>query len=239
MRPIALTLLLPLLLAAAPTDYWVCVTNEKSGDLTVIDGATQKVVATIPVGKRPRGVHPSPDGRTLYVAVSGSPISGPPQLDAKGNPILKKDDDDDDKDADRSADGIAVVDLLAQKFVKKLTSGVDPEQFAVSANGKHLYISNEDVATLSVTNVDTGKVEHIVPVKKEPEGVAISPDTKTVYCTCETGGEIVAIDLATDKVKAQFSVGGRPRNVAFLPDNSKGYVPSESSGQLHIFDAQQ
>src|SRR4051794_40772421 len=81
--------------ADAPTSYWVCVSNEKSGDVTLIDGATQKVIATIPVGKRPRGIHPSPDGRALYVALSGRPIEGPPQLDAKGNPIFHKNDDDD------------------------------------------------------------------------------------------------------------------------------------------------
>ena len=35
--------------------YRVYVTNETSGDLTVIDGARGEVVATIPLGKRPRG----------------------------------------------------------------------------------------------------------------------------------------------------------------------------------------
>ena len=61
----------------------IYVSNEKSGDLTVIDGASQAVTATIPVGKRPRGIRLSPDGKTLFVAVSGTPISAPPQLDAK------------------------------------------------------------------------------------------------------------------------------------------------------------
>src|SRR3712207_9575355 len=55
-----------------------------------------KVAATIPVGKRPRGIHASPDGGTLYVALSGSPITGPPQLDAKGNPIFKAEEEDDE-----------------------------------------------------------------------------------------------------------------------------------------------
>ena len=70
--------------------YWVCVSNERSGNVTVIDAATDKVVATIPAGKRPRGIQASPDGKTLYVAVSGSPIIGPPKLDGKGAPISPK-----------------------------------------------------------------------------------------------------------------------------------------------------
>src|SRR5580704_17808922 len=67
----------PVSLAAA--GYQVYVSNEKSGDITVIDGSTLKVTGTIPVGKRPRGIHVSPDGKTLYVALSGTPIEGPPQ----------------------------------------------------------------------------------------------------------------------------------------------------------------
>jgi YVTN family beta-propeller protein len=80
----------------------IFVSNEKSGDVTVIDGTDLKVLATIPVGKRPRGIHASPDGKTIYVALSGTPIEPPPQLDAQGNPIFQrdkggnKDDDDDD-----------------------------------------------------------------------------------------------------------------------------------------------
>ena len=78
-----LLLVLPWLLAApgaaaeepvisAPARAYV--TNELSGDLTVIDLATRLTVATVPLGKRPRGIAPSPDGRLLYIALSGAPI---------------------------------------------------------------------------------------------------------------------------------------------------------------------
>jgi len=84
------------LLCAASTNspaagaYQIFISNEKSGDLTVISGDDFKVVATIPVGKRPRGIRVSPDGKTVYVALSGTPISPPPKLDANGNPIFEK-----------------------------------------------------------------------------------------------------------------------------------------------------
>ena len=55
--------------------YQVFVSNEKSGDLTVISGSSSqsgaaadgdfKIAATIPVGKRPRGIHASPDGKII------------------------------------------------------------------------------------------------------------------------------------------------------------------------------
>src|SRR5262245_16631117 len=79
--------------AQSAANYRIIVSNEKSGDLTVIDGANFKVTATIPVGKRPRGVRASPDGNTVYVALSGTPIEPPPKLDANGNPIFQRQDD--------------------------------------------------------------------------------------------------------------------------------------------------
>src|SRR5436190_7341093 len=221
------------------SDYQIVVSNEKSGDITVIDGSSWKVVATIPVGKRPRGVMASPDGKTLYVALSGTPISGPPQLDAKGNPILHKgkvDDDDDDKKADKSADGIAVVDLVLKKFVRKIHAGSDPEQFALSKDGARLYISNEDVGTASVLNIGTGKVEQIVPVHREPEGVGTSPDGNFFYVTCENDGEIFAVDCQRYQIIKHFNVGGRPRSVAFLPKGERAFIPSESAGEMHLID---
>ena len=52
--------------AAAPAGpaLLAYVTNEDSQELSVIDTRTDSVVATIPVGTRPRGVRVSPDGKT-------------------------------------------------------------------------------------------------------------------------------------------------------------------------------
>jgi len=217
---------------AAPGNFLVCVSNERSDDVTIIDGATQKVLTTVPVGKRPRGIHASADGKTLFVALSGSPIAGPRHVGASA-PAL---DDDAKAKPDRSADGIGIVDLATKKFLRKIPAGTDPEQFAVSPDGKHLYIANEDAGVISVLATSDGKVEHEIPVAEEPEGVAFAPDGKTVYATCETAGDIFVIDTTQNKSIAHFVVGGRPRNVVFSPNGSRAYIPSESTGIVHIID---
>src|SRR6476646_10210783 len=80
--------------STAPRIY---VDNEVSGDMTIIDSGTYKVMATVPLGKRPRGIHASPDHKTIYIALSGSPIA-PPGVDESKLPP-----------PDKSADAIGVV----------------------------------------------------------------------------------------------------------------------------------
>ena len=230
------------LAVAAQRSYQIFVTNEKSGDITIIDGTDFKVVGTIPVGKRPRGIHVSPDGKTVYIATSGTPIEGPPPLDAAGNPILKKntksDDDDDDSKAkaDKSADGIRVVDVATRKVTGKINAGSDPEEFALSKDGSRIYVSNEDIMTATVINIAASKVEHLIPVGREPEGVGVTPDGKQFYVTCETGGEVFAIDTTSYKVVGHFTVAVRPRSVDFLTNANIGFIPSETKGQLNVID---
>lgn len=228
------------LAAAAQKPYQIFVTNEKSANITIIDGADFKVAGTIAVGKRPRGIHVSPDGKTVYVATSGTPIEGPPALDAAGNPILEKnnrnDDDDDKPKADKSADGIRIIDVASHEITGKINAGSDPEEFEISKDGSRIYVSNEDIKTATVINIASGKVERLIPVGGEPEGVGVTPDGKQFYITCETAGEVFAIDTASYKVAGHFNVSIRPRSVDFLSNANIGFIPSETKGQLNVID---
>jgi YVTN family beta-propeller protein len=222
----------------AAEGYQIAVSNERSNDVTIISGSDFSTLATIAVGKRPRGIHASPDGKLLYVAMSGTPIAAPPQLDAHGNPIFKRgSDDDEESDADKSADGIGIVNLASRKLQGKIFAGSDPEEFALSKDGKQIYVSNEDTKSASVVNIAASKVEHIIPVGQEPEGVAVTPDGKQFYVTCESGGDVYAIDTASYAVVGHFKVEPRPRTVAFSPSAAIAFVPSESAGLINVVDS--
>ena len=70
--------------------YLVYVTNETSGDLSIIDPVKMEVITTVPLGKRPRGIHASPDRKTIYVALSGSPIAGPALMRANFRRLIRR-----------------------------------------------------------------------------------------------------------------------------------------------------
>jgi YVTN family beta-propeller protein len=205
--------------------YRVYVTNERSGDLSVIDGQTHQVIATMPLGKRPRGIQVSPDGSQLFVALSGSPIAGP-GVDASKLPP-----------ADPSADGIGVIDIASSKLLRILRGVSDPEQLVVTPDGKHLYIASEDTGTAVVIDAASGEIVATQPVGGEPEGVGISPDGRFVYMTSEEDNQVSVLATESHQVIQQFEVGKRPRQAAFSSDGTRAYVTGEMDGTVAVIDA--
>ncbi len=203
----------------------IFVTNEVSGDLSIIDSGNYNVLATIPLGKRPRGIHPSPDHKTIYVAVSGTPIAGP-DVDESTLPP-----------PDKTADGIAVFDVAQKKVLRIIHGGSDPENFDVSKDGTQLYTSNEDVSAVSIVDIASGSVVKSFSMGAQPEGVQITPDGKHVWVTSEETGTISVLDPAAGKIIKTFKVGHRPRNVAFTPDGSHAYINAENDGTVVLVDA--
>lgn len=209
---------------ASAAAYTVYVTNEISGDLSIVDGETREVVASVPLGKRPRGIKVSPDGHRLYVALSGSPIS-PPGVDESTLPP-----------PDKSADGIGVFSIDERRLERIIRGVSDPEQLAVGAGGEYLFIASEDTGTAVIADVQTGGLVASLPVGDEPEGVAISPDGRFVYMTSEADHRVSVIDTADRKLIEQFEVGVRPRGIAFSPDGRRAYVTGELDGSVSVIE---
>ncbi len=202
----------------------VYVSTEDAGDIAVIDASSEKLVTRIHVGKRPRGIKLSHDGKLLYVAMSGSPRGGPGVDESKLPP------------PDRTADGIAVVDLARHKLIKTIASGQDPESFDLSPDGKRLFVSNEESAEMSVVDLQAGKILKRVKVGGEPEGVTLRPDGKVVYVTCEVENQVAAVDTSTLEVIARIETGARPRAIAFTGDGATAFVTAELGGLINVID---
>ena len=198
----------------------VFVSNEDAGTVSVIDARSHETLATIPVGKRPRGLRVSPDGRTLYVALSGSPKGGPGVDESKLPP------------PDRRADGIGVVDLARHELVATIPSGPDPESFDLVGD-RLLVVSNEDASTATIVDLRARAIRTTVPVGGEPEGVQTAPDG-TVWVTSEADNSVAVVDPIRAKVIATIPTGLRPRGIAF--DHERAVVTGENDGSVTIVD---
>jgi YVTN family beta-propeller protein len=101
---------------AAPFAY---VANHDSNNVSVIDTATNKVVATIPVGHSPNGIAVTPDGKRVYVTNDNDFVSG--------------------------LSVIAVIDTSINRVVARISLGdvipVGTAGIAMSPNGKSVYVA--------------------------------------------------------------------------------------------------
>ena len=207
----------------AADNYAVYVSNERSGDVSVIDGQTDSVITTITVGKRPRGIHYSSAGNRVFVVTSGSPRMAP-GVDAERAP------------ADKTADGLVAIDAAQRKMIERWHIGSDPEQFAISNDGHLAFIANEDEGTASIVDLSSGQERGRIKVSEEPEGVGVNPVNGEVYVTCEEKGDVFVIAPNEQRVVAKIEVGGRPRSVAFLRDGSRAFIPSENGACITVID---
>jgi YVTN family beta-propeller protein len=207
---------------AIPPGPRLYVSDETGGAVVIVDPVGGQVLERITVGKRPRGIRVLRDGTTLLVALSGSPIAGPGVDESKLPP------------ADRSADGIGVVDLKTRKLVRMLPSGQDPESFDLSPDEKTLYVSNEETAEMSVLDFESGTLKTRVKIGDEPEGVTTRPDGREVWVTCEDESQVFAVDTESLKVVARIDTGSRPRSIVFTRDGKTAFVTNENSASVTV-----
>jgi len=212
--------------AETEIDYRVYVTNEASGDLTVIDGRSRQVIATIALGKRPRGIAADARHRRLFVALSGSPFAGPGADESSLPP------------PDKREDGIAIINALTNKVERILRGLSDPEQVVLSADGERLYAASEDTGKGIAIDVGSGRIRGSLDVGGEPEGIAVNSRRNKIYFTSETQNIVTVADLKRFHAIGTTAVGQRPRDVAVAPDGSRVYVTGENDASLVILDSE-
>ena len=212
-------LLLPAL-ALAARGY---VSNEDDGTVSVVDTEQLQVLATVPVGKRPRGMVLSADGARLYVAVTGVPKCPPPLTDEQCAKLHR----------DRHADGVAVLDTRTMRLMRTLAAGSDPERVELSRDGRALFATNEDAARVSVVDLARERVAATFPVGREPEGVRLAPNGQWLLVTSEADNTVTIADAQGRHVLHTVLVGTRPRDLAFAPDSSSAFVSGEGDATVY------
>ncbi len=125
------------------------------GTVSVINGATGKVTATIAdSGKQPGDIAVDPTRNLVYVANEGSGT-------------------------------ITVINGKTNKVRHTIKVGHDPVSIAVNTKKDLVYVANTNSNTVSVINGRTDKVAHTVKVRHHPNYVAVNVRTGTVYATFE------------------------------------------------------
>jgi YVTN family beta-propeller protein len=195
----------PKYVAVTPNGRQVLVTNWCSGDLSVIDAASGREVARIPLGgQHPRGVVVSPDSRTAYVALMGSDRVVRVDLGAGTVAAFARTGDGPrhlvmGRDArfvyvTNNGDGtISKVERASGRVVGMVHTGKEPRSMAMSADGGALYSVNYESSTVTKVRTSDLKVVDEVPTDHHPIGITYEPTTKAVWVACY-GGSILVFD---------------------------------------------
>jgi DNA-binding beta-propeller fold protein YncE len=146
-------------IAYAPESKRIFVSDESGGSELVIDGVTDHVVATIPVGGEAGNTKYDPGSGCILVAVQTR------------NEIVAID-----------PGTAAVVARYA------LTRGDHPHGMQVDSPGRLLFVANQGNATMEVVDLRTMEVTDIAPTGDDPDVLAFDPDWQRLYVATEGGG---------------------------------------------------
>jgi DNA-binding beta-propeller fold protein YncE len=212
------------LLALSKTDH----------TLAIIDPATLKILARIPVGTDPHEVIASSDGKTAYVTIyGGGSLHELDVLDLVAQkPLVSLDTRPlfgphglvfADGKAWFTAEGsksIGRYDPATGKLDWSMGTGQDrTHMIYVSADAKKIYTTNVSSGTVSIltdTLVQGGPppggggqlreqwTQTVVPVSRGSEGFDVSPDGKQLWTAASEDGTISVIDLPAKKLSVKL-----------------------------------
>ena len=207
--------------------YYAYVTNSLSDTVSVIDTATNTVVAVIPVGDQPEPVAVHWDGSRVYVGNQGSASEG--------------------------GGSISVIDTITNTVIDTIPEQNGVDGIAITPDGTTLYATNPGGHRLppdcisdsvSVIDVATHTVKAVIEVGDHPWGLTISPDGSRVYVANAHDETLSVIDTATNQVVNTVNLGdgcdaGTDHHTAtpvLSPDGSMLYMIHMHSDLVSVMD---
>jgi len=243
--------------AAAARADTVFVSNEQDDTVSVIDGESLKLVGTIPVGRRPRGIEASPDGRQIYVAlgdddrfdvidvaarkVTDTLPSGPdPErfaVSPNGTRLYVANEND---------NVVTILDIAAKKIVGEVQVGIEPEGMAVSPDGKLVVCTSETTSMAHFIDVATGDLSDNILVDTRPRVARFTPDGRRVWVSSELRGSVTVLDSASHNTvqRIDFAAPGVPQEliqavgVLITRDGKRAFVALGPAARVAEVDAQ-
>jgi len=135
-----------------------------------------------------------------------------------------------------TAADIKVINTTTNTIVATINSAGTPSGETVSADGKWVYVSNQNANLVSVVSTITNTVVKTIPVQTRPYGIVVSPDGSRVYVANFMSNTISVINTGTYKVIATIPVGLNTQSLAMSPDGSKLYAANGGAETVTVIN---
>ncbi len=209
------------------------VANVDSGDITLFERVTGKVIKHVPIGENPEFVRVR--GNRAYVSFEPAAIGGPPPKPGseEAKALAEQREEENEEPAK-----IAVVDLIEGKVIKAITGGMETEGIEFSADGTKIIVTNEADENITVHDIETGELVKKVSTRdhgNRPRGIKMSPDGNTYVGSIEYGNHLVVLDGEFNIVK-DIPTGDVPYGLTFNRDGSRLLVALSKGQAIQVFD---
>jgi len=134
---------------------------------------------------------------------------------------------------------VTVIDRQALKVVRTIPTG-QPEShmLAITRDGRRGYISNVGPGTVSVLDLEAGKVLAVIPVAPVAQRISLSVDDRWAFTADQTKPRLAVIDTVTNGVARWISLPGIGYGTASTPDGRWLVVALPKTNQVGIVDLQ-
>ena len=184
--------------------------NRPGNSLTLVSVAQPVVSATIDLGayRRPHGLAWLPDNRRLLVTAE-----------------------------DNRA--VLLVDVDQAEVIRAIETGEEVSHMvAVDPAGTTAYVANIGSGSVTVIDIEAGRVHATLPVGAGTEGINISPDGRQLWVTNRDADSVVVLDTEGLQVLGILKTPGFPIRVALSPDGRQALVSRALASRVEFFDTQ-
>ncbi|MBE7162776.1 MAG: beta-propeller fold lactonase family protein, partial [Williamsia herbipolensis] len=213
----------PETVAVSPDGRFAYMTSSDArpdGTVSTIDTATNQVVETTPIPGLPRFVAVNPVTGNVYVSYNNDATN---KLEVAG------------------------IDAATRRVVKTIDTGQPADRkygqtwlfvFAISNDGKRIYIPHHNKATVSVLDTDRNTAIAQIPMPMNPHSVALTPDGRSALVATHASGEVDIIDTTTNTFTKAIPIGPglAPHDVAVSPDGRTAHVVNFDGGTVSVID---
>ncbi|UGS89979.1 beta-propeller fold lactonase family protein [Ralstonia wenshanensis] len=208
------------------------VTNQ-GGGVTVLNARTLKQVDEIAVGKDPRGLAVTPDGRWLLTANQGS--ADVSVVDTATRKEIRR------IAVGRNVEFMRLSPDGRRAFVTyEPSSEGGPPGKNVQAGKEEKGEKDEAPAEVAIIDLNQWAVVGRIKAARETEAIEFSPEGKLLLVANEGDNTVGVYELSTLKQIRSVDVapfGNRPRGIKIAPDGKTYVVTLENSNNLLLLDA--
>jgi len=159
-------------------------TMQDSDELVAIDIATQKILWRTKTGAMPADVYGSPDGKHLFVGLTGS--DSVEVFDISGQ---------------------------QPRSVQRIQTGKGAHAFRAAGDGRHLFVSNRVANTISKIDMQALRVVDSYPAPGGPDCMDVLADGRWIYVSARWARKLLVIDTLERKLARSIPVGKSPHGV--------------------------